>query len=98
MSTCNRLDLQTLGSQLTMPKNLPYQNLNVIHVEHGLQLSLSVTCNFYQEKGASMVTIICIIHVPRGVLLSVAMIPFRYDKMVVHNRHLKSRLNKLSLC
>ena len=23
MSTCNRLDLQTLGSQLVMPKNLP---------------------------------------------------------------------------
>ena len=23
MSTCNRLDLQTLGSQPTMPKNLP---------------------------------------------------------------------------
>ena len=23
MSTCNRLDLQTLGSQLIMPKNLP---------------------------------------------------------------------------
>ena len=23
MSTCNQLDLQTLGSQLVMPKNLP---------------------------------------------------------------------------
>ena len=23
MSTCNRLDLETLGSQLIMPKNLP---------------------------------------------------------------------------
>ena len=23
MSTCNQLDLQTLGSQLIMPKNLP---------------------------------------------------------------------------
>ena len=23
MLTCNRLDLQTLGSQLVMPKNLP---------------------------------------------------------------------------
>ena len=23
MSTCNRFDLQTLGSQLIMPKNLP---------------------------------------------------------------------------
>ena len=24
MSACNRLDLQTLGSQPTMPKNFPY--------------------------------------------------------------------------
>ena len=27
MSTCNRLDLQTLGSQLVMPKDLPDQSL-----------------------------------------------------------------------
>ena len=29
MSTCNRLDLQTLGYQLVMPKNLPDHWLEV---------------------------------------------------------------------
>ena len=27
MSTCNRLDLQTLGSQPVMPKNLPLEEI-----------------------------------------------------------------------
>ena len=33
MSTCNRFDLQTLGSQLVMPKNLP---------DHCLSLSINM--------------------------------------------------------
>ena len=73
------------------------QNVNVIHVELVLQLSSSVTSNFVQKKGASMVTIIGIIHVPREVILSMKIIPFQYDKIIVHNRYLKSRMNQLSL-
>ena len=73
------------------------QNVNVIHVELVLQLSSSLTSNFVQKKGASMVTIIGIIYVPREVILSMKIIPFRYDKIIVHNRYLKSRMNQLSL-
>ena len=73
------------------------QNVNVIHVELVLQLSSSVTSNFVQKKGASMVTIIGIIYVPREVIMSMKIIPFRYDKIIVHNRYLKSRMNQLSL-
>ena len=29
MSTCSRLDLETLGSQLVMPKNLPESPITV---------------------------------------------------------------------
>jgi hypothetical protein len=41
MSTCNRLDLQTLGSQPIMPKNLPEHcytlpsNMHRILTQHG---------------------------------------------------------------
>ena len=73
------------------------QNVNVIHVELVLQLSSSLTSNFVQKKGASMVTIIGIIYVPREVIMSMKIIPFRYDKIIVHNRYLKSIMNQLSL-
>jgi hypothetical protein len=39
MPTCNRLDLQTLGSQPTMPKNLPNHCL-------GIPLELTISTRF----------------------------------------------------
>ena len=36
MSTCNRLDLQTLGSQPIMPKNLPDHRHVEPHFDHSL--------------------------------------------------------------
>ena len=43
MSTCNQLDLQTLGSQLIMPKNLPdhclceLQNKGMINIQRSVK-------------------------------------------------------------
>ena len=36
MSTCNRLDLQTLGSQLIMPKNLPDHCMGLTLMENNV--------------------------------------------------------------
>ena len=34
MSTCNRLDLETLGSRLILPKNLPRRMENIVTSTH----------------------------------------------------------------
>ena len=43
MSTCNRLDLQTLGSQPVMPKNLPD------HWLYEVDLPRKFGCRYYIE-------------------------------------------------
>ena len=44
MSTCDRLNLQTLGSQPIMPKNLP--KLSALQLPKVLQLWNVTTCGF----------------------------------------------------
>ena len=44
MSTCNRLDLESLGSQPIMPKNLPDHWMALLHsLVHGLKINTGVT-------------------------------------------------------
>ena len=47
ISTCNRLDLQTLGSQLIMPQNLPdHGPRNLVSSELGLSLTFHIGQGF----------------------------------------------------
>ena len=63
MSTCNRLDLQTLGSQPVMPKNLPDHWLELLLLLLLLRvLSViskptqeSVSSNFVSRSGCNII-------------------------------------------
>ena len=57
MSTCNRLDLQTLGSQPVMPKNLPiaafnYQQLYINYhlMTLGVQVHFLISWHKYVQE------------------------------------------------
>ena len=50
MSTCNQLDLQTLGSQPVISKNLPDHSLQGIHSEVTAKLHGNLRCSVHNHS------------------------------------------------